>query len=104
MIDSGASLHTLRDDAPVDDRETSHQINHVGTPTGNIMQSSCRANLKHALPDDARRAHCYQGLTYRSLVSVGQLCDSNYRIIFDDDRVEAINKTTNKVDMVGKRD
>ena len=67
------------------------------------MLSNARALLKHNLPRDARKAHTFPGLTYRSLISVGQLCDAGYRVIFDEDKVEAISKT-NTVDMVGTRD
>ena len=67
------------------------------------MLSNAHALLKHNLPRDAREAHTYPDLTYSSLLSVGQLCDAGYRVVFDKNKVKVISKT-NTVDMVGTRD
>ena len=104
IVDSGCSYHTLRDDAPVASRTAAHHTKIVGTPTGDMMKSSTQAMTKHNLPPEARKAHTYPGLTYQSLLSVGQICDTGYRVVFDDDKVQAISKTTNSVDLVGYRD
>ena len=50
IIDSGCSFHTLREDAPVDDKTATHHVKLVGTPTGDVMRSSSTAKLKHNLP------------------------------------------------------
>ena len=104
IVDSGCSYHTLQDDAPVASRTVAHHTKIVGTPTGDMMKSSAQAMTKHNLPPEARKAHTYPGLTYRSLLSVGQICNTRYRVVFDDDKVQAISKTTNSVDLVGYRD
>ena len=67
------------------------------------MLSSAHALLKHNLPQNAREANTYPDLTYQSLISVGQLCDAGYRVVFDQDKVEAISRK-NTIDMVGTRD
>ena len=67
------------------------------------MLSNTHALLKHNLPTEAIEAHMYPSLTYRSLISVGQLCNAGYQLVFDQDKVEAISPT-NTVDMVGTRD
>ena len=103
IVDSGASAHTLRDDAPVDDKMHEHLQKLVGTPNGATMLSNAHALLKHNLPQPAREANTYPELTYRSLISVGQLCDAGYRVVFDQDKVEAISRN-NTIDMVGTRD
>ena len=67
------------------------------------MLSNAHALLKLNLPQHAREANTYPDLTYRSLISVGQLCDAGYRVVFDQNKVEAISKN-NTIDMVGTRD
>ena len=67
------------------------------------MRSSSTAKLKHDLPPSARQAHCYPGLTYRSLISVGQLCDAGYKVTFDCNGVAIVDPVTNKIGMTGSR-
>ena len=68
------------------------------------MRSSSTANLKNDLPSSARQAHYYPGLTYRSLISVGQLCNAGYRVTFDRNGVAVVDPVTNKIGMIGSRD
>jgi hypothetical protein len=44
--------------------------------------------LLSALPPEARRAHILPGLVHNSLMSVGQVCDSQCDVIFTRDKVE----------------
>ena len=79
VLDTGCSKHTLRIDAPTDERQptTPH---FCGTPTGQLMDSNEKALLKHStFPEPARESHLYNGLNYKSLLSVGQFCDAGYQ-------------------------
>ena len=80
VLDTGCSRHALRHDAPSDDRQTTESTIVCGTPTGDTMHSNEEALLKHqGLPTAAREANHYDDLAYKSLVSVGQICDAGYR-------------------------
>ena len=78
IVDSGTTNHALRSDAPVDERTPADRPRHCGTPTGHTMASTEQGLIPHNLPRPAREGHLYPDLTYRSLVSVGQICDSGY--------------------------
>ena len=80
IVDSGATNHVLLSSAPVDERAPANTPRYCGTPTGHTMTSTEQGLIPHNLPRPAREGHLYPGLTYRSLVSVGQICDSNYTI------------------------
>ena len=67
------------------------------------MRSSSTEKLKHDLPPSTQQAHCYPGLTYRSLISVVQLCDAGYKMTFDCDGVAVVDPLTNKIGMTGSR-
>jgi hypothetical protein len=76
---------------------------HVNMPNGTTIQSSRISELLlSALPPQARRAHIFTGLVHKSLISVGQLCDSGCNIIFTRDNVEV--NTDEKSVMSGIRD
>ena len=80
VLDSGCSTHTLRDDAPSDDRQPTPITKLCGTPTGTTMSANDQALLPfNKLPKEARETHHYPDLKYKSLLLVGQFCDSGYR-------------------------
>ena len=68
------------------------------------MHSNSQALLHHNLPLDAQKAYTYPALSYRSLISVGQLCDLGYSVVFDNKTVKAVNNTTKLVDLKGTQD
>ena len=81
----------------------------VGTPTGDIMESEASALLKNPhFPTAARQAHLYPKLAFKSLLSVGQLCDSGYAAVFKKNNVSIINENdvviTGPAHMLGYRD
>ena len=79
IVDSGCSTNFLRNDSPAVDKCYSTPKITVGTPNGSTIISSCSANLTDtSIPTKARKSHMFPGLTYRSLLSVGQFCDSGY--------------------------
>ena len=93
-MDSGCSTHFLRDDSPAVNKNYAAPTITVGTPNGATIVSSCSANLTDTtLPTKARQTHMFPGLTYRSLLAVGQFCDSGYVCRFDDKKVEMQHPT-----------
>jgi DNA helicase IV len=57
-------------------------------PNGTPIQSSHTCNLLLTdLPPQARQAHILPGLVHNSLISVGQLCDSECSVTFTQDQV-----------------
>ena len=46
----------------------------------------------------------YPNLQYRSLISVGQLCDSGHDVHFNKNKVTVVDVNTNKIEMEGFRD
>ena len=66
---------------------------YVGTPTGATIKSSAAALLPtQNLPLEARKAHVYPGLRYKSLISVGQMCDAGYAAVFTADKAIIVKK------------
>ena len=91
VVDTGCSANTLREDAPVCNHNTNAPTQTVGTPTGHVMNSSASALIKNKnLPDEARKAHLYPELKYKSLMSVGQLCDAGFAVVFRKNKVEIV--------------
>ena len=78
IVDSGASNYTLHTEAPVNERTPTIVPRHCGTPTGHSMASTEHGLIPHNLPRPAREGHLYPSLSYCSLVSIGQICDSGY--------------------------
>jgi hypothetical protein len=64
----------------------------VNIPNGTTIQSSQTSGLLlSAFPPEARRAHILPGLVHNSLITVGQLYDSECNVIFTQYKVE-VNK------------
>ena len=105
LLDSGCSKHTLREVAHTATDVHNHVPQVCGTPTGATMLSSAKSLLDlPTLPQEARVAHKYPDLSYRSLLSVGQLCDAGYNVFFHKDRAEVQQTTTGKVVLAATRD
>ena len=80
---------------------------HVGLPNGATIQASHTALLPIAGPLPplslkARQAHVFPGLTGKSLVSIGQLCDDGYDAIFTATHVKLVKDGATTV--VGARE
>ena len=104
-VDSGCSSHTIRSDAHVVSKTHIIAPKICGTPTGHTMSSNMSAILDlPTMPKSAKEAHIYPNLQYRSLLSVGQLCDAGYDVKFNRNGVSAIDTTTQKVALQGFRD
>ena len=104
ILDSGCSYHTLRQDAPSEHRKTTQQVQICGTPTGNMMTASDTALIKHNdFPTKAITSHHYPDLKCKSLLSVGQFCDSGYSTVFTSKDAKVINEKTNEVVLTARR-
>ena len=104
-VDSGCSAHTIRQDAHVASKTPLTVPKICGTPTGHTMSSNMSAILDIPnMPQQAKLAHIYPNLRYRSLISVGQLCDAGYEVTFDKNTVSVVNQNTHAVDLQGFRD
>ena len=57
-----------------------------------------------ALPIEARHAHIFPDLKNKALLSIGMFCENRCIAIFDNKKVNIINKKTNKHIMHGTRD
>ena len=103
IIDSGCTSHFLGLNAPVVSKDFKAIPLRAGTPTGAIMESTCTALLPQSdLPIAARKAHLFPDLAYRSLLSVGQFCDSGYEVYFNATKVEV--RKGDHVAITGNRD
>jgi hypothetical protein len=72
-------------------------------PNDMTIQSSHTCNLLLTdLPHQARQAHILPGLVHNSLISVGQLCDSECSVTFTHDQV-TVSRNGKEV-MYGSRD
>ena len=62
------------------------------------MKSSASAMLKNQnIPNEAIKAHLYPDLKYKSLQSVGQLCNSGFAVVFRHNKVEIVKNDDVKV-------
>ena len=57
------------------------------------MHSTAAALLLNSnLPREARQAHIYPSLAYKSLLSVGQMCDSGFAAVFTKNNVQVVHE------------
>jgi hypothetical protein len=71
-------------DVPVTNKQVAHPPINVLLPNGSTMQSTHTADLDLPfLPIAARRAHIFPNLASGSLISMGQFCDSDCKIVLD---------------------
>ena len=107
ILDSGSSHHFLTSSAPCSNRvpipNDSYAIP-VHLPDGSTLISSHTANvnLPLCLPPSAVHAHILPGLHPHSLLSIGQLCDSNCTTTFSADQVSVTYN--NETILQGTRD
>jgi hypothetical protein len=80
--------HFLSAAAPCSDKQAEHVPLNVNMPNGTTIQSSHTCNLLLTdLPPQAGQAHILPGLVHNSLISVGQLCDNECSVTFNQDQV-----------------
>lgn len=84
IADTGCTSHFCTINTPViNTRPTANPIA-IQNPNGSVMHSTHEAELDlPALPPAARHVHLVPALSTFSLISMGQLCDSGCKIIFD---------------------
>jgi hypothetical protein len=88
ILDSGCTSNFLSAAAPCSDKQAAHTPLNVNMPNGTTIQSSHTCNLLLTnLPHQAWQAHILPGLVHNSLISVGQLCDSECSVTFTQDHV-----------------
>jgi hypothetical protein len=79
--------------APVANKQVENTPIQVRLLDGASIQSSHTCDLVlHQIPDTEKKAHVIPGLSTRSLLSVGQLVDSNCSVIFDKSKVQVLHK------------
>lgn len=103
--DSGTTGHYLSfdDKAVLSNLQPASKPISVKLPNGKIIASTHTGMLNlPLLPIAARLAHVFPQLT-GSLLSIGQLCDSGYKAVFDSTTV-SINDTSGRSVLVGYRD
>ena len=93
FIDSGATDHYLRSDAPKCKISHNGPPIHIKEPGGSTMTSTtqCQLQLK-AVPQQARTGHVLDNI-HTSLISVGKLCDAKCITICDRDKVTVHGET-----------
>jgi hypothetical protein len=103
ILDSGCTSNFLYAAALWIYKQAAHVPLNVNMPSGRTIQSSHTCNLLLTdLPHQARQAHILPGIVHNSLISVGQLCDSQCSVTFTHNQVTVSRK--GKEVMYGSRD
>ena len=88
IVNSRRSGNYLCADAPVVEKNYTSPLVAAGTPNGSTLTSSCSTLIPNPnLPSLVRQSTILLGLTYRSLLSIGQLCNAGYDTHFDKTKV-----------------
>jgi hypothetical protein len=84
IIDSGSRGTYLTVDLPVNNLHPTKNPKRIQIPDGSIMESTHEAELIYpTLRKAARHAHIVPDMHNYSLLSVGNLCNADYGVIFD---------------------
>jgi hypothetical protein len=104
QVDSCCTGHFLLSKSPcLNNTLTSNQLT-VSLPNGQTMKSTHTATLDiPQLSKVAKAAHVFPAMEKNSLLSVGQLCDEGYSILFRTDGVKILNEKQ-KIIMKGPSD
>jgi hypothetical protein len=79
---------SLTFNAPCKNIQAAHTPLTVNRPNRNMIQSSHTSELMVTfIPTEARNAYIIHGLAHHYLMSVGQLCDSEYEVTFSNTKV-----------------
>jgi hypothetical protein len=88
ILDSGCTSNFLSATAPCNTKQEAHVPLSLNMPNGTNIQSSHTCDLLLTdLPPQARKVHIIPGLVHKSLISVGQLCNSGCDITFTQEQV-----------------
>jgi hypothetical protein len=83
LLDSGCTAHYLLANAKFSNKKPTATSLTVILPNGDTITSTHTATLNMpSLPHTARQAHILTGLAQHSLLSVGQMCDSDCSVTF----------------------
>ena len=95
IVDSVCTSHFIGPDKPCVNKVPIEQGISVRLPNGETLQSTHTALLPFPqLPLAARRAHVFPALQNKSLLSICQLCDSNFTPVFHDSQFQLSNYDT----------
>jgi hypothetical protein len=104
IVDSSCTCHFLLVTAPCFNKVKSWNTLTVSLPNGATMESSHTADLDiPELKAAASKAHIFPGMAHHSLLSVGQLCDEDFIVTFQQDTVTICNSESSKL-LSGPRD
>ena len=87
IVDFGCMSHYIKQNKNIQQHQTKNVIA-VMLPNGQCMRSSKVTNLN--IPNSSKtgnQAHLFHDLTSRNLLSVGQLYDDGYNVIFTKNKV-----------------
>jgi hypothetical protein len=104
LVDSGCTVHFLLSNAPsLNKNMTNNQLT-VRLPNGQTMESTHTAFFYISeLSKAASAAHIFPAMENNSLLSVGQLCDEGYYVLFSISEV-IIQDSKQKTLLKGSRD
>ena len=81
ISDSGATGHSLVEDAPVVNKKLAVKPIQILLPNGKTIVSTHTGNLDIPwLPDSMTEAHIVPGLSHSSLISTRKFCDAGCRV------------------------
>jgi hypothetical protein len=104
LVDSGCTGHFLLSNFPCLNKNLTTNPLTVRLPNGQTMKSTHTATLDITqLSKSAKAAHIFPAMENNSLLSVGQLCDEGYCLLFSIDEVKILNEKQKNI-MKGNRD
>jgi hypothetical protein len=93
LVDSGCTGHFLLSKAPCLNKTLTSSSLTVRLPNGQTMKSAHTATLDiPQLSKVAKAAHVFPAMENNSILSVGQLCDEGYYVLFSTDGVKILNE------------
>jgi hypothetical protein len=93
LVESGCTGHFLLSNAPCLNRTLTTSYLTLRLSNGQTMQSTHTATLDiPQLNKSAKEAHIFPAMENNSLLSVGQICDEGYFVLFSRDEVKILNE------------
>ena len=103
--DSGTLGHFFKSSSPCVDKIIATNPLGIRMRDGHIIFSSHTALFpQDSLPIEAQHAHIFPELKNKAHLSIGMFCDNGCLAIFDENKVDIINRKTNKNLMHRTRD
>jgi hypothetical protein len=97
LVDSGCTGQFLLSYAPCFNKTLTTNPLTVRLPNGQTMKFMHTATLDITqLSESAKAAHIFPAMENNSLLSVGQLCDEGYFVLFSIDEVKILNEKQKK--------